>query len=105
MSQQKISSFVLLFYYYFLNLGEMWLLKRFKDRNPSMFKRDVDVRVAENQLCDMEKILKLYNPQTERKRCLQSACVPITWEAFRMELENKYISNVVGNQKAAEFVG
>lgn len=59
MSQQKIYSFVLLFYYYFLNLGEMWLLKIFKDSNPSMFRGDVDVKVAENWLYEMEKTFKI----------------------------------------------
>lgn len=102
-------------------VGEMRLLKCFKDCNPQTFKGCTDTKEDEDRIREMEKIFKVMRCTKEEKLLLgefslkngaqiwwqSMGCihaqdqVSITYETFKMEFNKKYNPKVAQDRKAA----
>lgn len=104
-------------------IGEQWLYRRFKDKNPSIFKGSIDAKVAEEWLRELEKIFRVMDCTTVEKSKLvefplknegqvwweslgwvhEDGEESIDYELFKVKFEKKYVPSVARDRKAVEF--
>jgi len=102
---------------------QTWM-ERFQKFNPPMFEGTFDTQVAEDWVSQLEKIFKILECPTERKAqmavyklekeadrwwrntevILQSRNIPLTWEVFLEQFNEKYFPQSVRDEHEAEFL-